>query len=135
MSHGSCLIFKSILKLDFTLMLNIAFYTLGTYQEIVYPTITSLKHNSNHKTKRSILGQTAHALNVKLKALQKHFNLNLLPNHKLLSSNFNVETLNGLAQTVEKRALEKYCYYVGKMENENDSLVSMDTCDGGLVCC
>ena len=101
----------------------------------MYPIITSLKQNSIHKNKRSILGQNAHALTVKLKALQKLFSLRLFPNRKLLAPNFNVEILNGMMQTVEKRELGKNCYYFGKMENENDSLLSMDTCDGGLVCC
>nr|XP_047134428.1 uncharacterized protein LOC100208687 isoform X2 [Hydra vulgaris] len=103
-----------------------------TLQEIVYPKV--LYKKTDRRQRRSLTdGQESELdkskVNVQFNALGRSFQAHLLLNKRLLAPSFHVEVIGEHNQSNKNYQTEN-CFYSGRLDKENNSLVSLSTCKG-----
>ena len=86
--------------------------------------------SKNFRKKRELLDQEPIHFTFGISAFDIDFKFNLSLNKHLLGPNFKIE-IKGKNGTVEKNA--KNCYYSGKVNGHEESVVGLSTCKGLVI--
>ena len=100
---------------------------LDSLHEIVYPKIWY--KDIDRRIRRSATDEDKSKVNVQFNALGRSFQAHLLLNKRLLAPNFHVEVVGKNGHSESNYQTEN-CFYTGRLDKENNSLVSLTTCKG-----